>query len=210
MVKKFHMTNISTKFKINNTVYILILLALLSGYIKHVTIIMLIIISHELGHVFFCLLFHISIDHIEIYPFGGITYINKHIHERIYKDIIISLGGIIFQIFLYYIFNIIYNYNIIVYTTYHLFIKYNLNIIIFNLLPIIPLDGSKFILSILTKFFPYKRSYTLMILISIISLIIFIIYNFIYRINDIIIYLFLIIKLIEIIKTYKYLSLIHI
>lgn len=198
------MMNTFKKFKINNSVYIMILIALLAGYIKHVTIIMLIIIGHELGHVFFCLLFNIDVEKIEIFPFGGITYVNKRIHERIFKDIIISMGGILFQLIFYIFVYLLYKNNIIVLSTYHLFNKYNLSIIIFNLIPIIPLDGSKLIFCIFCKFFSYKGSYIMMIITGIISLFIFIIYNYIYKLNDLILYIFLIYKLYEVIKYFKF------
>ncbi len=198
------MMNIFHKIKIDFSTYILILMALLAGYIKNISLILIIVIIHELGHVFFFKLFNITIEKIIIYPFGGVTYINKKIHERIYKDILISIGGIFFQIILFILFYLLYRYNIIVLSTYNLFKLYNINIIIFNLIPIIPLDGSKLLLSILTKFFPFKRSYLLMIIIGFISLLLFIIFNFVYQVNDLILYIFLIFKLIEVIKEFKY------
>jgi len=203
MEKNSHMMNIFKKISIDLSTYILILLALLAGYIKNVFIILLIVIIHELGHVFFFSIFNIEIESVKIYPYGGMTTVNKKLHERIYKDILISLGGIIFQLILLSIFFFLYKKNIIVSTTYQIFSLYNKNIIIFNLIPIIPLDGSKLLFSIYSKFFSYKKSYYLMIITGIISLIIFIIYNFIYKLNDIILYIFLIIKLLEIIKEFN-------
>lgn len=204
MAKRFHMMNIFKYLKINNSVYIMILIALLAGYIKHVALIMLIIIGHEFGHVFFCLLFNIEVEKIEIFPFGGITYVNKRIHERIFKDIIISIGGILSQLIFYLVIYFLYKNNIIVLSTYHLFNQYNLSIIIFNLLPIIPLDGSKLLFCLFSKFLSYKSSYIMMIITGIISLFLFIIYNYIYKLNDLILYIFLAYKLYEVIKEYKF------
>ena len=198
------MKNILNKIKIDNITYLIILISLLSGYIKNTFIIFTIVLIHELGHVFFFYIFDIEIESINIYPFGGITKVNKKIHERIYKDVLISLGGIIFQILLFIIVYILYNKNLIVTSTYNLFNTYNKSIIIFNLLPLIPLDGNKLLLSICTKFIPFKRSYYITIITSFISLIIFITYNFVLKINDIVINIFLIINLYKIIKDIKY------
>ena len=198
------MKNILNKIKIDNTTYLLIVLALLSGYIKNIFIILIIVLIHELGHVFFFSLFKIDIVSIIIYPFGGVTTVNKRIHERIYKDIFISLGGIIFQLILSIIFYLLYSNNLIVRSTYLIFNTYNKSVLLFNLLPIIPLDGSKFLFSLLSKYLSFKMSNIVSIIIGIISLIVFIVYISISGLNDLVIVIFLCIKLIELIKNYKY------
>lgn len=198
------MKSILNKIKINPITYILLLLSLLSGYIKTMLIITIIIFIHELGHITFFIIYKIPIEKIEFYPFGGLTIVNKRIHERIYKDLITSLAGIFFQIVLIILITIIYHNNLLHITTYELFIKYNKLIIIFNLIPIIPLDGSKFINTILNKYLPYNKSYQITYIISIIALIIFVIYNTIFKINDLIIYIFFIIQLISFIKLYNH------
>lgn len=195
---------ILNRIKVDNSVYLLLLFGLLSGHIKSLFIILIIILIHEIGHVFFFKIFNIEIESVVIYPFGGVTYINKKIHERIYKDIFISLGGILFQFVLWGLFLILYKINFIVLSTYKMFCLYNINIILFNLLPIIPLDGSKLFFSFFTKFFSYKVSYILMVSLSIVSLFLFIVYNYIYKLSDFIIYVFLFFKLYEVVIEYKY------
>ncbi|MGM9834174.1 MAG: site-2 protease family protein [Bacilli bacterium] len=171
---------------------------------KSTFLILLIVLTHELGHVFFFVLFKIPVKKIIIYPFGGITYIDKKIHERIYKDVICSFGGIIFQIILLFLFKMLFANNLIVNSTFKLFCFYNKTIIFFNLLPIIPLDGSKILFAVLTKYMPFKTSYFMMLFVSIISLVLFFINNFVLKINDITIYLFLLIELYTTYKSFKY------
>ncbi len=194
------MKNILHKLKIDYSTYIIIFLALLAGYIKNISLIFMIVLIHELGHVFFFRLYKIEIEKIVIYPFGGVSYINKKIHERIYRDILISLGGIIFQLILLFIVYLLYEWDLVVESTYSLFIKYNINIILFNLIPIIPLDGSKLLLAILSKFISFKKSYRLMLVIGFICLVSYILFNFIYKVNDLFLYIYLVIKLYEVIK----------
>ncbi len=197
------MKNIFPKIKIDYSTYIIILMALLAGYIKNISIILIIVLIHELGHVFFFRLYKIKIEKIVIYPFGGVSYINKKIHERIYKDILISMGGIIMQIILLFIVYLLYEWDVVVLSTYSLFVRYNINIIIFNLIPIIPLDGSKLLLAILSKFMAYKKSYHIMIIVGIISLVCYILGNFIYRVNDLVLDVYLVVKIYEVIKEEK-------
>lgn len=198
------MKNILSKIKIDYSTYFLILIGLLAGYIKNIFILLLIVIIHELGHVFFFYLFNIRVESITIYPYGGMSVVTKKIHERIYKDLLISVGGVLFQLFLHFVFICLYKSNWIVFSTYKLFIMYNFNIIAFNLIPIIPLDGSKFLFALFSKFLSYKDSYIMMIIIGCVSLIAFVIYNFVYKLNDLILYVFLIYELLLVIKNYKY------
>ena len=121
-----------------------------------------------------------DIESIVIYPFGGVSKVNKKIHERIYKDILISLGGIIFQGLLIIVIYLLYKYSIIVDSTYNMYISYNKSIILFNLIPIIPLDGSKLLLSICSKYMSYRISYITMIFVGCLSLLLFT-YKLIYK-----------------------------
>ena len=129
------MMNILKKIKINNFTYFFIIICALCGYIKNITIIFSICLIHELGHIIFIKLFKYEINSVEILPFGGYTEINKKINTSINKDLLIAFGGIIMQIILILLLNIIKNY--LHNFTYQLIINYNYILIFFNLLPII-------------------------------------------------------------------------
>lgn len=190
--------------KIDFTTYLFILFAFLAGYIKNILLIYLIIIIHELGHYFFFRIFKIEVIKIIIYPFGGITYVNKKIHERIYKTILCSLGGVLFQLLLFLIFSYLFKYNVLSNSTYELFNIYNKTLFFFNLLPIIPLDGSKIYFGFLTKYFSFKYSYYLMLILNFLFLIIFCFYNLIFKINDVVLISFLVFEYLKEIKNFKY------
>jgi len=196
------MMNLFNKFKINNYTYLFIFLCFICGFIKNITIIFAICIIHELGHIFFIKLFNYNIIKVELFPFGGFTTIDKKINSNINKDIMIAFGGILFQIILYlFIYLFKNNFNVI---TYNLIINYNFILIIFNLLPIIPLDGNNIIHLLLEKFFSYHLSYYFNFVISIISLIFFFIINFLYNLDNYFIICFLLYKCFIYIKNYKY------
>lgn len=198
------MKNILNKFKINEFTYILFLFALLSGYFKELLIVFVIVVFHELGHVVFFSFFKIKINKVVIYPFGGITYIDSKIHERIYKMIICSFGGIIFQIILYFVFNYLFNIGAISFYTFNLFLHFNYYIFIFNLLPIIPLDGSKILLYSLCSFISFYNSYRLYMLFSFIFILLFIYLNFIFEFNNFFIIGLLFVYLFKTVKNFKY------
>ncbi len=161
------------KIKIDYSTYFIILLSLICGLYKSFLIISLILLIHELGHLFFIKIFKITIIDIKIYPFGIVSNMYKDINYPINKDILIYFGGMLFQIILYLIINYLFNHSYINYQTYILFKIYNYSIFIFNLLPMVPLDGYYILNSIINKIFPYKFSLFLSILVSIISIIYF-------------------------------------
>lgn len=198
------MRNIYPKFKINTATYFILLSFLLTGFIKNIIIIFLIIIIHECGHIFFLKLFNYNIEKIEIYPFGGVTTTSKYINSSINKDIIIYLGGFLFQTILYFIFIILLQNNIISLNTFLLFKTYNKSILIFNLLPIIPLDGGEIFLLILEKFLPYLKSLKIMSIISFIFLIIFFLINIKCNLNNYVILSYLVWKTIDFFKKRKH------
>ena len=160
-----------------STIFILLIL-LLCGYIRIGLIIMFIVLFHELGHVLVCLFFKYKIINITIYPFGGITKIEKDINTNPSKELILAFAGIFMQIILIFIVKLFSIHD------YELFLKYNYSIMLFNLIPIIPLDGSIIVKSILNKFFSFKKSYVLYIIISIISVFLYVIINYKYSINN--------------------------
>ena len=196
------MMNIFKKIKINNYTYFFIILCALCGYLKNITIILSICIFHELGHIIFIKIFNYEINSVEILPFGGYTEINKKINTSINKDLVIASGGIIAQIILFICIYFLKSYFHPL--TYHLIVNYNFILMVFNLIPIIPLDGSKIMNLLLEKFLSYHLSYYLNIIISIISLIIFSIINYIYKIDNYLIITFLIYKIIMAYKNYRY------
>jgi len=196
------MMNTLNKFKINNYTYLFFIICALCGYIKNITIIFVICLIHELGHIFFIKLFKYKIISIELLPFGGFTTIDKRINANINKDLLIAFGGIIFQLVLLIIVFCLKNkFNLI---TYNLIINYSTILIVFNLLPIIPLDGNQILHLLLEKIFSYHMSYYLNAIISIICLLMFFIINYIYNLDNYFIISFLLYKIILYVKNYKY------
>lgn len=184
--------------KINNATIYLLFILFICGYIKIGLICFLIVLIHELGHVLVCVIFKYKIIKIDIYPFGGITRVEKDINTSPINELILASGGLLMQVILFIIIS-----NIDFYDKY-LFLKYNKSIFLFNLICIIPLDGSKILYSILNIFMSFKKTYKLYIIISIVSLVIYIVINYKYSLNNYLIISIFIYKIYECIKNYKY------
>lgn len=128
-----------------------------------------IILIHELGHIVVAIFFKWNIDRIILLPFGGITIFNECIDKSLIQELLIAIFGPLFQIIYY-----------ILFLKNSEFSNYNTAILLFNLLPIYPLDGSKIVNIILNRFISFKFSHILSICISyiVILLLIFNIKNF--------------------------------
>ncbi|MBQ8219054.1 MAG: hypothetical protein IJZ79_04805, partial [Bacilli bacterium] len=148
--------------------YLLIALSfILTGYFSNILVFTSIILIHELGHYTTSKLYKLNPDKIIIYPYGGITKLNIPINTNINKELHIAISGVIFQSIYYLIIFFLYKNNFIREYIFNEFTTYHYSILIFNLLPIHPLDGSKILNLFLLKFFPYKLTLKLNIYISI-------------------------------------------
>lgn len=204
MVNILVMRNTLPKWKINSLCYFIFLSFLLTGFIKNILLIFLIVIVHEMGHLFFLKWFHYEVVKVEIFPFGGITTTEKMINSPINKDILIYFGGMLFQIFLYFLFTFLYKNGSILENTYAIFNYYNKAILFFNLLPIRPLDGGEIFLLFLQKFISYTKSLQVSSWTSIFFLLLFILYNIKSNLNQMIIISFLIYKILDLYKKREY------
>lgn len=157
------------RIKINFLTYLFLILFIFSGYKSIVVYISLVFVVHEIGHLFFLIIFNIEISSFSIYPFGGIIKFYEGINIKFYKSLLINLGGILFQLILL-LLNIIFFKNS--------YIKYYNNLFLFiNLIPIIPFDGSKLLLLISSKLISYHSSRNIYIFSSIFLFICLLIYQ---------------------------------
>ncbi len=183
---------ILNKLKINYFTYFYFLLAFLCGYFKNTCWLFLIVLIHEFGHIITIKLFNYQIINVTLYPFGGITKINKPINSSINKELIIAISGILMQLIsMCFIKN-------------KLFYFYNLCIIFFNLLPVYPLDGKKILNLLLEKYLAFEKALKYTDIISIIFLIIFVIFNISTPNKNYLICIFLIFQIIIMFKNQKY------
>ena len=111
-----------------------------------------------------------NLDKITIYPFGGCVKFNENINRPIKEELLILLGGPIFQIILFLIIYLLSLKGYITSRNYLIFKSYHYTLLIFNLLPIYPLDGGRLLNLLFNYLFPYKIGNKLVIVMSIIIL----------------------------------------
>ena len=195
----FLMKTIFSKFRIHEVTYLFFLLAFLCGMFKRVFYLFFIVVFHEMGHVILARLFHYKIVEVVLYPFGGVTRCDHQLNADNSKDIMIALGGVFFQFILDgFLF-------LLSFQDKNIVLFYNQVLLVFNLLPIIPLDGSVILLHILERFFSFEFSLKIYEVLSFFSLGLFAFYNYFWQIKNYFICIVLFMEFILYLKQKKYL-----
>lgn len=166
------------RFRIDLKIFIFLILFYFTKQIEVYAMIMFFAIIHELGHLLAGLLMGMKPEKIEIMPFGvAISFkINvKEYNRKIkkgnvleIKKIIVALAGPITN---FIIILITYNLNLDLIKT-MLIIYTNFLIMIFNLLPIYPLDGGRILKGILHIIFGKRKAQNYINIISKITIIV--------------------------------------
>lgn len=157
--------------------YIVIIICSFTGHFQDFFLFLSIILFHELGHILGGFLFKWKIKEVLILPFGALTIFGEGITKPLKQEFYIAILGPVFQLIYYHLFRNTWNITALHYS-----------LLLFNLLPITPLDGSKILNVLLNKFFPFKKSNWLTILVSTILVITLFGFSLIYRFNFVIIF----------------------
>ena len=156
--------------------------------------IFILIFVHELGHFETARIFKFEVDKIYLYPTGGISKFTGRINVSWYKDLLVLINGPLSQFIIYFILVIFYPYK----NSIEILKYIHYSILLFNLLPIYPLDGGKIINILFNRFFSFKTSFNLTIIFSYIFIFtLLIIINFSFKINYLFVITFLIYKVVE-------------
>lgn len=157
------MKTILSKIYIHPITYIVFFITFFTGQFKDYILFIFIILCHESGHIIISLLFKWNINRVILLPIGCITKYDIILNKPLIEELIVSISGIIFQLFFMLLFKNMFNSK---------YIFYNISLILFNLIPIYPLDGSKMFNVFLNKILPFKVSHLITMYLSMIIIII--------------------------------------
>ena len=130
------------KIRIDLKILIFLVLFYFTNQLKIYLVIMLFCFIHELGHMFVGLIFNMKIEKLEIMPFGFSVSFEDSVTENFKKIFVAAAGPLVTLALILIFFNIeIKLKQEIIYS--------NILILIYNLMPIYPLDGGRIIKGIL-------------------------------------------------------------
>ena len=145
---------------------------------KEFSMVLLIIIVHELGHLTMAHHYKWNFDKIAIYPFGGCCKFDEKVNRSLKEELMILLSGPLFQVGLFFIISIFQANGLMTFRNFTIFKTYHYTLLIFNLLPIYPLDGGRILNIVINYIMPYKKGNKLVV---IVSFLIIVIMMFFYR-----------------------------
>lgn len=166
-----------SKFEVGISFIPFLIIILFSGYYKLFFTYFLITLIHELGHVIMALIFKIKVNKIKLSIFGFNAEIENIDYLAIYKQILIIIMGPLTYFISYFLIRELYLNDIISLVMYYKALASNKYILIFNLLPIYPLDGGRIVKILLDKIFTYKNAKRILYLISFIFMVGFVFYT---------------------------------
>ena len=167
---------------------------MLTGKFINIILFMYLIFIHEVGHSLMIVLKKYELLRIELYPYGGCSKYNSLINISLKDEFLILISGPLFQIIGFFILSFFLDYRYLSILKF-----YNSIILIFNMLPIYPLDGGKLLHIIISYFLSFKIGFKYLFYISFVSFfIVFYVYlKFIRNILFLIVLIFLYIKFIS-------------
>lgn len=130
--------------------------AVLTAHFMELCLLLIIIFVHEMGHGAAASFFSWRIKRITLLPFGGVAELDEHGNRPLREEAIVVLAGPLQHVWMVGVAFILNSYTIFPDDLYEMFLNFNIMILLFNLLPIWPLDGGKivFLLLSLKKSFP--------------------------------------------------------
>lgn len=139
------MTGLLKKLYIHPLLWFVMALAIITGHFIELSLFLLIILIHELGHVLAAYYYSWRIKKISLLPFGGVAEVDEHGNRPLIEETFVTIAGPIQHFFMIGLAFLLNNFSFFPVYLYDLFIDFNLMVLLFNLLPIWPLDGGKLV-----------------------------------------------------------------
>lgn len=142
------------RIKINMSFILFLFISLYLGYWQYMLIIFISVLAHELGHGIMAKALGVNVIEVQLFPFGGIAIMENIAKYGGYKELIVAISGPIISMVIGLIFILYKN----AFFFGELIYRYNSVLFLFNLLPVLPLDGGRVVRNILLYRTSYKRA----------------------------------------------------
>ncbi|GIN55919.1 M50 family metallopeptidase [Lederbergia ruris] len=162
-----------TKIRIHPLLWIISGLSVITGYFWELLALFSIVFIHEMGHALVAQFFNWKIKRVMLLPFGGFCDVDEHGNRSMLEDFCVIVGGPLQHLWIAVIIPVLHMGGLISADYAQQIAQYNWMIMIFNLLPIRPLDGGKLVHLYLSTYKSYLESVRMSVIISFVILLIF-------------------------------------
>jgi stage IV sporulation protein FB len=136
-----------------------IILAVVTGTFVQLMILFSIVIIHELGHYLAAMHYKWRIHSVVLWVFGGVMKTDGAMNRPIKEDVLVTIAGPLQHLYIYLLIFICAYFEFLPEAIIKQAYYYNGIILLFNLLPIFPLDGGKLVLYYLSSVLPFKKAH---------------------------------------------------
>lgn len=153
--------------------WLVIAAGIVTGHFWETAIAFIIVLIHECGHAAAALYFGWNVTSIELLPFGGVAKIDEEEEHSFRQECLVVLAGPLQHVWLPLLSPVL---SVLPFwdgTMHQLFINQNNALLLFNMLPIWPLDGGRLLHLFLQKNYPFKSAYEKVLLLSLTALMLF-------------------------------------
>ncbi|GFZ86103.1 stage IV sporulation protein FB [Paenibacillus marchantiophytorum] len=130
----------------------------LTGYFLEAVTLFGIVLVHELGHLAAANGLGWRVKEVQLLPFGGVLVVDELGTAPTWEELVVSLAGPIQHVWMIVLALLMKWLGVGVDTWWDYFIQANLMIGLFNLIPVMPLDGGKVLQSLLGYLMPYHTT----------------------------------------------------
>jgi len=159
-------TELFTKLHIHPLLWLVMAIGIMTGHIKALFCLMIIILIHELGHAAAAVYFSWRIKGIFLLPFGGTLEVDEHGNRPLKEELAVIAAGPVQHIWLQFAAWLLAVNSLVSPHIFETFTFYNLTILLINLFPVWPLDGGKLLFLLFSKRLPYQKAQRMMLTVS--------------------------------------------
>lgn len=156
--------------RIHPSLIIFIAISFVTGTFALLSIVLAIVLFHELGHFMMAKMFNWRIKGITLWVFGGVMDTEESAGRPLYEELLVIIAGPFQHIIIYFLLIMTPFFHVLIPSFVEFVLFYNTILLIFNLLPIWPLDGGRLLFTCLCMLSPYKKAYYTVIIFSIITI----------------------------------------
>ncbi|MCL1630508.1 site-2 protease family protein [Sporolactobacillus sp. CPB3-1] len=144
--------------RIHPVFWLVIAAGTLTGHLWDTAIAFFIVFVHELGHAAAAQLFHWKINEIELLPFGGVAKFNEREIYPFYQECVVIIAGPLQNLWLPLLSYAMLRFPFWGENQHAIFLAQNSALLLFNLLPVWPLDGGRLVDLMLEIAYPFKQA----------------------------------------------------
>ncbi|GAB6138379.1 site-2 protease family protein [Halanaerobaculum tunisiense] len=152
----FQIANV--RLKLNLLFLLVLFLFAISGLFVKACLSFVVVVVHELAHSIVAIRKGVTVNEIELLPFGGVAKFRDLIQLAPKTEMQVAIAGPAINLLLAAVILLLFRYQIIDPSWGSFILKTNLTIGLFNLLPVLPLDGGRILRAKLTASLGFKEA----------------------------------------------------